>query len=399
VNYGNTYYNGAWAAYGPYAMYQQVLAATTYADFNNRVNSYGHQAIHVWVNGYMSNLQSAAMDPVFFFVHAFVDALWAAWQQCGAVIPLPTDYATNPKVWSWGSPQLFEGDGASMPFFTQGRTPKYAKDISAHGNKYTTGFIYNVVAIANSKYCANRGSSFVNPALVAAQERIAKRNAVYHDLRNPPVIVATNFIEAFTPASMLAAPGKPKKSAKAIAAAKRKKLLALSLGTDSKPACYQPKKDEVTNLKATASVLKKYKRMNKIGEALSAVTDTECGNFEYTSALVVSPQFAESMGSNAIKRRAQGAYHHTCYLRQNGKKADSLKSDYQKDLEKRGRYRKPKRVAVARPTADFKTIEESGPPPVGPPPYNNTTPGYNPSGYKNAKVLFQDAEQNALGPM
>jgi len=350
--------------------------------------------VHTWVGAFMSSLASAAMDPVFFLVHCFVDLLWAAWQACNQLTPLQDSDVTNlnPKIWNWAASPTFSGDNANMPWFVSGRTPKDAFDIDLLGYQYTSGFISNVVALANANWCSVRSAGFTK--LLQAQERHAKRHAISHDPKNPPRVVATSFLEAYTNSSGLPSYNTKKGSGKTVglASAKRKKILAVTRGTLSKPGCYTPKKDEVTNLKSFASVYKKVRRGSSQDAAIAAVRDAECNAVEYQSGQVSSNTFIESMGSMAIKNRAQGKYNHDCYLKQQGIKADALKSDYQKDLEKKGKYRKPRRVTVNKPAARFTTMEEGGPPP---PAKTNVTPTTQQYSYRFSKR----SEQNALGPI
>jgi hypothetical protein len=339
----------------------------------------------------MSTLESAALDPVFFMVHAFVDRLWAAWQECNNIVPLTSTLisSNNPKVWDWTATQSFNGN---LPWFASGRTPLMAHDISAMGYQYTPGFIQNVISMASSSFCGGVTSArYVNPALVAAQERVSKRNAIWHDPKNPPRVVATSFLEAFTPSNSVPQSTPKKGKAVSLAAAKRKKLLAVARGTSAKPGCYNPKKDEVNNLKSFASVYKKVKRSGKVKDAVQAVKDAECFAMDYSSSQVAAPNFVESMGDMHIKRRAQGALTHECYERQKGKKADQLKSDYQKDQEKKGKVRAPKKVIIPKPSARFGSMEDFGPPP--------TTPPTNTTGASYGKAKFMEKHSHYLEPL
>jgi tyrosinase len=58
---------------------QQILALNDFIDFQGQLEDI-HNAIHVWVGGTMSDIATAAYDPVFWAHHAMVDRVWRLWQ-------------------------------------------------------------------------------------------------------------------------------------------------------------------------------------------------------------------------------------------------------------------------------------------------------------------------------
>ncbi|MEM8986816.1 MAG: tyrosinase family protein [Pseudomonadota bacterium] len=56
-----------------------VLRQPTYQSFSNSLEQV-HGDVHVWVGGSMSEVLTAAYDPIFWSHHAMVDRLWYLWQ-------------------------------------------------------------------------------------------------------------------------------------------------------------------------------------------------------------------------------------------------------------------------------------------------------------------------------
>ena len=50
-----------------------------------------HSTVHNWVGGLMTEAETAAQDPIFWFHHAYVDALWLQWQRTFSETPLRLD--------------------------------------------------------------------------------------------------------------------------------------------------------------------------------------------------------------------------------------------------------------------------------------------------------------------
>lgn len=58
---------------------EKVLALNDFADFQAQLEDI-HNGIHVWVGGTMSDIATAAYDPLFWAHHAMVDRVWRLWQ-------------------------------------------------------------------------------------------------------------------------------------------------------------------------------------------------------------------------------------------------------------------------------------------------------------------------------
>jgi hypothetical protein len=58
---------------------QTAMGASTFDDFQSQINGV-HGGVHVRTGGDMSNVPTAAYDPIFFLHHANCDRLWARWQ-------------------------------------------------------------------------------------------------------------------------------------------------------------------------------------------------------------------------------------------------------------------------------------------------------------------------------
>jgi tyrosinase len=57
----------------------QVLSQTDWASFSDLAESL-HDEVHVWVGADMSDITTAAFDPIFFAHHCMIDRLWYLWQ-------------------------------------------------------------------------------------------------------------------------------------------------------------------------------------------------------------------------------------------------------------------------------------------------------------------------------
>jgi len=177
----------------------------------------------------------------------------------------------------------------------------------------------------------------------------------------------------------------------------RKKQQTIIRGTLAKPGCYSPKQDEVLNLKNFATIYKQVKSGGTGGgfnQAIGSVIDAECLSRDFSSGGLVAPSdFIESMGMT--KNRAQGKFHHQCYLRYNTVKGTALKTNFTKAGEKKnGKPRKPKIVPLIAP-ANFGPVEQAPPPPqTG---SSVTTGGENAHTYGFREQRANS--QSALGPM
>jgi len=56
-----------------------VLALDDFLDFQTQLEDI-HNHIHVWVGGTMSDIATAAYDPLFWAHHAMIDRIWRLWQ-------------------------------------------------------------------------------------------------------------------------------------------------------------------------------------------------------------------------------------------------------------------------------------------------------------------------------
>jgi hypothetical protein len=304
------------------------------------------------MSGFMGSLLLSAFDPAFFMIHATVDMLWHTWQVCNNVVPWNDNLETSqdPRVWMWtDTTRTF---GGTMPYMEAKRTPKTAHSIEALGYKYTNSFINNVLGYVGAGWCQGSGSSggFTSALFLQAQERLSKRQSIYHDPNNPPRVLATSFLEAHTHVENLNSNQKWGGKSKALKGAQtRKKGLAILRGTLAKPGCYTPKKDEVASLKNFGSIYKKVRKAKGGGfaQAVGSVIDAECLGRNYATGLVASNEFIEAMGMT--KARAQGKFHHQCYLRYNTAKGDNLKTNYTRDGEKKSKPRLPKNVPIVAP--------------------------------------------------
>jgi tyrosinase len=58
---------------------QDILALGDFMDFQSQLEDI-HNGVHVWVGGTMSDIATAAYDPLFWAHHAMIDRLWRLWQ-------------------------------------------------------------------------------------------------------------------------------------------------------------------------------------------------------------------------------------------------------------------------------------------------------------------------------
>jgi tyrosinase len=56
-----------------------LLAHGDFTDFQNQLEDL-HNGVHVWVGGTMSDIATAAYDPLFWAHHTMIDRLWRLWQ-------------------------------------------------------------------------------------------------------------------------------------------------------------------------------------------------------------------------------------------------------------------------------------------------------------------------------
>ncbi len=58
---------------------QSLLALGDFIDFQTQLEDL-HNGVHVWVGGTMSDIATAAYDPLFWAHHTMIDRLWRVWQ-------------------------------------------------------------------------------------------------------------------------------------------------------------------------------------------------------------------------------------------------------------------------------------------------------------------------------
>ena len=66
-----------------------------------------HNAVHIWMNGTMSSVESSANDPLFLAHHAFVDSVYELWlrkdrskKTDGRKLTVKNTVLLQPSVWS-----------------------------------------------------------------------------------------------------------------------------------------------------------------------------------------------------------------------------------------------------------------------------------------------------------
>jgi tyrosinase len=72
-----------------------VLGESNYYGFELELETQLHNRVHGWVGGSMSQINTAAYDPLFWAHHTMVDRLWSLWQtQHASPGPPPETYST-----------------------------------------------------------------------------------------------------------------------------------------------------------------------------------------------------------------------------------------------------------------------------------------------------------------
>jgi tyrosinase len=89
---------------------------TDWASFSDRLESY-HDDVHVWVGGDMTNITTAAFDPIFYAHHCMIDRIWYLWQV---------------KHGNGGIPQAL----LNLPLEPFGKTFRDVLDVQALGYEY-----------------------------------------------------------------------------------------------------------------------------------------------------------------------------------------------------------------------------------------------------------------------
>jgi tyrosinase len=72
-----------------------LLTDTDWASFSDRLEDF-HDQVHVWVGGDMTDISTAAFDPVFFAHHAQIDRVWYLWQVQHGVDNFPVELLNEP---------------------------------------------------------------------------------------------------------------------------------------------------------------------------------------------------------------------------------------------------------------------------------------------------------------
>ena len=65
-----------------------ILRNPTYTGFTAALESDGHNGVHNWCNGTISNPDTAPQDPIFWLLHANIDYIWNTWQATHNGVPL-----------------------------------------------------------------------------------------------------------------------------------------------------------------------------------------------------------------------------------------------------------------------------------------------------------------------
>jgi tyrosinase len=74
-----------------------LLNDSDWASFSDRLEDF-HDHVHVWVGGDMSDITTAAYDPIFFAHHAMIDRVWSLWQVRHGNGGIPSDLLTEALV-------------------------------------------------------------------------------------------------------------------------------------------------------------------------------------------------------------------------------------------------------------------------------------------------------------
>lgn len=72
-----------------------LVTDTDWASFSDRLEDF-HDHVHVWVGGDMTDISTAAFDPVFFAHHAQIDRVWYLWQVQHGVDNFPAELLNEP---------------------------------------------------------------------------------------------------------------------------------------------------------------------------------------------------------------------------------------------------------------------------------------------------------------
>jgi len=119
-----------------------LLATPNYATFWPSIEGGPHGSVHMYVGGtsasHMGNIQWSPDDPLFFLHHAFVDAIWAAWQACHlydavSAAALTTQIYSGTGSFGRNNPMTF----TSAPWAAEGWTPADAHTVQGMGYKYS----------------------------------------------------------------------------------------------------------------------------------------------------------------------------------------------------------------------------------------------------------------------
>jgi tyrosinase len=73
------------------AAVEQVLANRDFPTFQTQLEGI-HNQVHMWVGGTMTNIETAAYDPLFWAHHCMIDRLWYLWQLDHPGVNLPASY-------------------------------------------------------------------------------------------------------------------------------------------------------------------------------------------------------------------------------------------------------------------------------------------------------------------
>ena len=95
---------------------KSLLDDTDWASFSDRLEDF-HDRVHVWVGGDMSDITSAAFDPIFFAHHCMIDRIWYLWQV---------------KHGNGG----FPSELLDLPLTPFGKTPRQVLNVQALGYEY-----------------------------------------------------------------------------------------------------------------------------------------------------------------------------------------------------------------------------------------------------------------------
>ena len=74
-----------------------LLNDSDWASFSDRLENF-HDQVHVWVGGDMSDITTAAYDPIFFAHHAMIDRVWSLWQVRNGNGGIPADLLSEPLM-------------------------------------------------------------------------------------------------------------------------------------------------------------------------------------------------------------------------------------------------------------------------------------------------------------